>query len=341
MRVLLAALPGLLGDALARLVDQLDPGSDIVRLPDPRAGLKTAASSEAFQLVLLDIDALGASPVPTVSEWSAAFDRVPVVVVSSGQDDQLIKEVFDAGAAGFLPTSYSESAMLAALRLVVEGAKAQQRASVPHAPEHKSNRKDLPEQAHSAFGLTERQLEVLSLAAQGKTNQAIAKQLGIAEGTVKLHMNAIFKALNVTNRSEAILIASRTAAVRSQQIRQAEEGSLDLDWLLPHMTHRRLTKDTVVFRKGDPGNQLFYLQRGGIRLPEINERIPAGNLFGEIGIFSPAHERTCSAVCETDVDLFSLTEEQVKQIYYLNPQFAFFVVNLIAKRLMADRARDI
>jgi DNA-binding CsgD family transcriptional regulator len=193
----------------------------------------------------------------------------------------------------------------------------------------------------SEYGLSKRQIEVLSLAAQGKSNLAIAKHLGIAEGTVKLHMSAIFKALNVQNRSEAVLLASRLQSVNFRQIKEAEGGAMDLDWLLPHMTHRRLPKDTIVFRKGDAGEELLYLQRGTIRLEEIGAEITSGTMFGEIGIFSPFHERTSTAVCTSEVDLFTLTSNQVKRLYLLNPQFALFVVLLIAKRLMADRARTI
>jgi two-component system nitrate/nitrite response regulator NarL len=67
----------------------------------------------------------------------------------------------------------------------------------------------------------------------------------------------------------------------------------------------------------------------------------SGTLFGEIGIFSPTHERTCTAVCATDVDLFRLTDTQVKRLYFLNPQFAMYVVHLIATHYSADRSREI
>ncbi|MEO8008093.1 MAG: cyclic nucleotide-binding domain-containing protein, partial [Betaproteobacteria bacterium] len=175
----------------------------------------------------------------------------------------------------------------------------------------------------------------------GKTNLAIGKQLGITEGVVKLHMSAVFKALDVQNRSEAVLLASRLQSVTFQQIKESEGGALDLDWLLPHMTHRRVARNTILFRNGDAGAELYYLQRGTIRLEEIAVDINSGAVFGEIGIFSASHERTCTAVCATDVDLFTLTSGQVKRLYLLNPQFALYVVHLIAKRLMADRSRVI
>ena len=136
-------------------------------------------------------------------------------------------------------------------------------------------------------------------------------------------------------------MASRLQSVTFRQIREAEGGTLDLDWLLPHMTHRRVPRNTILFSKGDPGAELCYLQRGTIRLEEIGVDVNSSAVFGEIGIFSPSHERTCTARCVTDVDLFTLTSDQVKRLYLLNPQFALYVVHLIAKRLMADQSRII
>jgi CRP-like cAMP-binding protein len=107
------------------------------------------------------------------------------------------------------------------------------------------------------------------------------------------------------------------------------------------MSHRRAQRGSTLFRKGDAGAELWYLQRGTIHLEEIGMEVSSGAVFGEIGIFSPSHERTCTAMCATDVDLFTLTSEQVKRLYLLNPRFALYLVHLIAKRLMADRSRTV
>jgi CRP-like cAMP-binding protein len=127
--------------------------------------------------------------------------------------------------------------------------------------------------------------------------------------------------------------------VRAQQVRQAEHGAAVLDWLLPHVTHRRFGKDEVIFHKGDAGRELYYIQRGTVALEEIGVEMGPREIFGEIGVFAPDHKRTCTARCKTDVDLFCLNSEQVKSIYYLNPQFALHVVHLVAQRLLADRTR--
>jgi len=78
-----------------------------------------------------------------------------------------------------------------------------------------------------------------------------------------------------------------------------------------------------------------------VRLKEIKVTLQQGDLFGEIAIFSPDHRRTCTAVCESDAEVLKMTADKVKEIYYLNPQFALFIVHLIAKRLIADASRAV
>lgn len=340
MNALLAVPSGALSDTVAMIVRQLTPQATVTYWSDSSQPITKAQVLQPLGLLVLSTS-LYAEPFDSiVAACVAHWRKTPLVALGNEGDPRLIDAAFSAGAAGYLPESYSAPMMTNVLRLVLEGATFH-----PETQAHRQAASNCtPEGSqHSAGpnpqGLTDRQMDVLGLVAQGKANHTVASQLGISEGTVKQHMNAIFKALNVSNRSEAMLVAARLPLLREMQVHQADSGALDLEWLLPHMTHRRLAKGTHIFRRGEPGKELYYLQRGSVKLPEIDSQLGAGELFGEIGIFSPAHQRTCSALCETDVDLFSLTADQVKQIYYLNPHFAFYVVNLIAKRLMADRER--
>lgn len=338
-------------EALCGLLAKLDSGCEVEVVHDTPTllSLPPATPSGTPDLVLVDVDAASADSGAAIRGFLRKFPGARILALGSRLDDTDVEMALEAGALGYLPKSYSEAVALCVLRLVLSGG-----AYRPYLPSNtlaaaKPNASGAIEEAATQsapellgkYGLSERQIEVLSLAARGKSNLAIAKHLGIAEGTVKLHMSAIFKALNVRNRSEAVLLASRLQSVNFRQIREAEGGATDLDWLLPHMSHRHMLKDTVVVRKGDAGEELLYLQRGTILLEEIGAEITAGTMFGEVGIFSPFHERTSTAVCTSDVDLFTLTSYQVKRLYMLNPQFALFVVHLIAKRLMADRARNI
>lgn len=349
MRILVASPNGFATDALRSMLTGLDSNCEVVVIDNSPSRLFSLPESRSTSpdLVLVDMDGAETDINRMVRVFLQRYPDAPLVALGSRLDDAYVEEVLEAGALGYLPKTHSDTVACGVLRLVLSGGAYRPYAS-PSRPNTAnasgpSSEAQRPEARDSLreFGLTGRQTEVLSLAAQGKTNLAIGKQLGITEGVVKLHMSAIFKALKVQNRSEAVLLASRLQSVNFRQIKEAEGGSMDLDWLLPHMIHRRVPRNTILFRKGEAGAELYYLQRGTIRLEEVEIDVNSGTLFGEIGIFSSAHERTCTAVCATDVDLFTLTSDQVKRLYLLNPQFALYMVHLIAKRLMADRSRVI
>src|SRR5262249_38307643 len=187
-------------------------------------------------------------------------------------------------------------------------------------------------------GLTPREKDVLLEVARGASNLDIGRRLNMKEGTVKTHLYAIYRKLNVRNRASAALFGARMSEIQQEQMLQAENGKLNLSWLQPEMTHRRMKADQWIFHQGDVGSELFYIQRGKVAFPEIGHTIGPGEVFGEIGIFAPGHKRTLSARCETDVDLFSLSSGQVRRIYFGNPQFALFILTLVATRLADGRS---
>ena len=189
------------------------------------------------------------------------------------------------------------------------------------------------------YGLTQVQAEILALTAKGLTNFEVAKRRGSSEGTVKVHMNRIFTKLKVRSRCEAIALYLQLNNVDPEELRRAETGHMDMKWLLATMTHEHHPKGTVLFRFGDVGDKIYYVQRGIVGLREIGVNMEPQALFGEIGVFAPEHRRTCTAVCKTHVDLFTLTYEEVRRCYFLNPQFAYYVMYLVTQRLMADRDR--
>ena len=143
---------------------------------------------------------------------------MPVVVLSGAEDPALMKQLLALGVHGFIPKAYSPDVMLSALRLVLSGGvyvpPMMLQPGAPPAPP--------PAAAAAPSGsledqlrrlLTERQLDVLRLLSQGKPNKVIARDLGISEGTVKIHLAAIFRALNVRNRVEAVVASRRIASL--------------------------------------------------------------------------------------------------------------------------------
>ena len=123
-----------------------------------------------------------------------------------------------------------------------------------------------------------------------------------------------------------------------REAREAARGELALEGLLPFMTRQWFKAGEVLFRKGDPSHEMFYIRRGVIRLSEVDKRIGEGDIFGEISMFSPTRERTTTALCETDGELLRLSDGDVLRLYYQNPRFGFHVVRLITGRLIENYA---
>ena len=111
------------------------------------------------------------------------------------------------------------------------------------------------------------------------------------------------------------------------------------DWLLPHMTKKSFKAGHVLFRKGDPAHQLIYIRRGTVRIEEIGQTMGAGNLVGEIGLFSEDRKRTATVVCDTPCVCYTMTDEAIYLLYFQNPKLGFYLIRLIVQRLLQDLQR--
>lgn len=125
----------------------------------------------------------------------------------------------------------------------------------------------------------------------------------------------------------------------SKEIARATEDSPVSQWLLPHMRRRSFTAGEILFRKGDEADELIYVASGELRMTEIGERVGPGELIGEVGLFSPEKKRTQSLVCETDGELYHMTSEMIFRLYYQNPKLGFYLMRLVAQRLLKDVQR--
>ncbi|MGB5454062.1 MAG: cyclic nucleotide-binding domain-containing protein [Sedimenticolaceae bacterium] len=119
-------------------------------------------------------------------------------------------------------------------------------------------------------------------------------------------------------------------------VSEASEGDFSIDWLLPYMSRRHMRRGEYLFHEGDHANQMFYISRGTLYLPEVSVERGAGQMIGEIGLFSPHLKRISSAQCKTDCDLLSITDTKVLDLYYQNPKFGIYLIRLITGRLIQD-----
>lgn len=153
-------------------------------------------------LVVLDLSLPDSTGLATLTRLRARAPGPRYVVLSASDEPELVVGAIDQGAAGFVPKSSQTGAMLSAMRAVLDGGVVLpssfcDAASAP------------PRTATEALGVSPRQADVLRLLIEGKSNKAISRDLGIAESTVKTHLETLYRKLDATSRTQAVVAAAR------------------------------------------------------------------------------------------------------------------------------------
>jgi DNA-binding NarL/FixJ family response regulator len=194
----------------------------IVEARDSREAMHLIEQNRDVELVLLDLALPDRDGLETLAEIAERYPAVSVVVLSVHQDRDRVMKALDLGALGFIPKSTAREVMLSAFNLIFSGG--------VYVPPEMLNRSEpvtpdgaatSPKRQISAadLGLTERQMDVLTLMMQGKSNKAICLALDLAEATVKIHVSAILRALKAANRTEAVIAAGALGLGPSHQTR--------------------------------------------------------------------------------------------------------------------------
>ncbi|MBN9022036.1 MAG: cyclic nucleotide-binding domain-containing protein [Rhizobiales bacterium] len=114
-----------------------------------------------------------------------------------------------------------------------------------------------------------------------------------------------------------------------------------VDWLLPHMETLAVPEGHILFHKGDVADAMYFISHGRVGLEELGIEIGKDSLFGEMGVFAIEKVRTATAVCLEDCSLLRVSAERIRELFYENPDFAFFLVGVITRRLTADLERAV
>jgi DNA-binding NarL/FixJ family response regulator len=189
----------------------------------PSAIALPALAASAPDLILLDQHLPGPSGLEALQALRERFEGATIVVLSGDERPDRVRRAIEAGAAGYIPKSVSEQEMVAALALVLAHGiylPAIALLEVPPAPAPTAaDEVRVPNEALPGFvaaELSPRQREVFARALRGVPNKLIGRELGIAEGTVKIHLAMVYRALGVRNRTEAmyrVLSADAAAAI--------------------------------------------------------------------------------------------------------------------------------
>jgi len=192
---------------LAALLQQLEPGTIAVQASSAKEGIGVASEQPDIDLILLDLMMPELTGMEAISLFNRSAPQIPVMVLSSSESPEDVRQALAAGALGYAAKSAAPQTLPAAVRFVLAGEiyvpPFMARAATEPPPQTPDG-----DQPSAVAQLTERQIAVLELLCRGRSNKEIARDLDISDKTVKAHVTTIFRVLNVVNRTQAARAAA-------------------------------------------------------------------------------------------------------------------------------------
>lgn len=122
-----------------------------------------------------------------------------------------------------------------------------------------------------------------------------------------------------------------------RRVKRATEEDLTSEVLLPFMQSVAVEDGQIIFKKGQPADRLYYILEGCVSIVEFGKNLKAGEIFGEIGLFSEDAVRTATARAERSVKLCEIDRATVLRIYIEHPEFGFVIARLVTDRLIENQ----
>jgi len=189
-------------EGMAALLRQLPETSEVLQSGDGADALEQVAATTQLDLVFVDLRMQGASGLMVLAQLARLRPGLPVVVVSLSDDPEDVRRCLAAGARGYCPKSSSPATLRLVLKVVLAGGVYTPPMLTPDTGAGAAT-------AKADRLLTPRQQQVLQALCRGLSNKQIARELGMEEQTVKGHVSAAFRVLNVVSRTQAIDAARR------------------------------------------------------------------------------------------------------------------------------------
>ena len=206
LKILIADDHELFLDGLRLVLSDLDSEIAVDTASNHHELQQKADGKTAYDLILTDLAMPGMPWHESLRRLKENNPDTPIVVLSAVTEPENVLQAVDIGASGFIPKTSSSKIILSALHLILAGGL--------YLPSELLSLQNKPEDTAVKGILTPRQLDVLRLMGQGKPNKIIARELDLSEGTVKLHVTSILKALNVTNRTGAVITGRNLGLIK-------------------------------------------------------------------------------------------------------------------------------
>lgn len=202
------------------LTDSL-PDAKLIKAKSYTEIFKIIEQDQSFDLILTDLAMPGSQWLEALQKIHHQLPETPIIILSAVFDKEIVQKSIELGAAGYIPKTSSNAVIISAINLVLSGGVYIPKELLQDTLQNDFNMlkeiEKLPETddiSEKVKILTPRQIDVLRLIAKGKSNKQIAFDLGLSEGTVKLHITAILKILNVYNRTGAVAAATHLGLLK-------------------------------------------------------------------------------------------------------------------------------
>ncbi|MEY3202092.1 MAG: hypothetical protein RIR70_1642 [Pseudomonadota bacterium] len=201
MKILIVDDHPLIVEGVGAALAEIDREARILAAHTLQDALDTLYTHAPFDLVIADTGLKNGNGPELIKSLRAIQSDAPIAVLSALDNKQSVMAALAAGAMGFISKQSPTKVLIGAIKLILSGG-----VYIPPQVLDGSASPTFPQglaiEPKKRLGLTDRQIEVLALLAEGKPNKLICRELNVSEGTVKTHVSAIFRTLNISNRAQ-------------------------------------------------------------------------------------------------------------------------------------------
>ncbi|MBE9559585.1 MAG: response regulator transcription factor [Proteobacteria bacterium] len=208
MNILIADDHELIREGIRQSLQNLIPDGVIFEAEDEQQ-VQTVLQSERIDVLLLDLVLPNGKSFKLLENAIVEYPEMKVAMLTASEDVNDVRKCMGFGASAFITKTSGKTNLVNALRLVIEGGVFISPDLIDKINESQADGGSNDDNK-KIDSLTNRQKEVLELVCKGSSNKEIANLLGLSDNTVKIHVTAILKSLDVSNRTQAVLFANKT-----------------------------------------------------------------------------------------------------------------------------------
>ena len=209
MNILIADDHELIREGIRQSLQELNQNGEVFEAEDEQQ-VEAVLQSERVDLLLLDLVLPKGKSFQLLEMAINTYPDMKVAMLTASEDINDVRKCMDLGASAFITKTSGKSNLVKALRLIITGGVYISPELIEKINHPQTDTTANGEDEEKFNALTRRQREVLALVCEGSSNKEIAHLLGLSDNTVKIHVTAILKSLNVRNRTQAVLFANKT-----------------------------------------------------------------------------------------------------------------------------------